>query len=190
MSMDQKTGSSVSIRLGCFLWSSQIIRSNPFFLWKNRYSYYAEVVLFFLLPISYCVYVPNNWYTQNDEMEEHHNAASAWYPDFGEHDLRWTSLPSSSLSSPWQLPEQKPSARNAARTVCEPCESDSHRGGGITVFDMNKSVDRRQVLTVLGIIFALCCIPTLLVVFTQLTGRMLPSILIGIALYFVFLRKK
>ena len=58
------------------------------------------------------------------------------------------------------------------------------------MFDMNKSVDRRQVLTVLGIIFALSCIPALLVVFTQLTGGMLPSILIGIALYFVFLRKK
>ena len=55
---------------------------------------------------------------------------------------------------------------------------------------MNKSVDRRQVLTVLGIILALSCVPTLLVLFTQLAGRMLPSILIGIALYFVFLRKK
>ena len=58
------------------------------------------------------------------------------------------------------------------------------------MFDMNKSSDRRQVLTVLGIIFALSCVPTLLVVFSQLTGRMLPSILIGITLYFVFLRKK
>ena len=58
------------------------------------------------------------------------------------------------------------------------------------MFDMNKSVDRRQVLTVLGIILILSCIPTFLVVFTQLAGRMLPSILIGIALYFVFLRKK
>ena len=58
------------------------------------------------------------------------------------------------------------------------------------MFDMNKSVDRRQVLTVLGIILALSCVPTLLVLFTQLAGRMLPSILIGIALYFVFLRKK
>ena len=93
-------------------------------------------------------------------------------------------------SSPWHLPGQRPSARNAARIVYEPCESESHRGGGITVFDMNKSVDRRQVLTVLVIIFALSCIPTLLVAFTQLTGRMLPSIRIGIALYFVFLRKK
>jgi len=58
------------------------------------------------------------------------------------------------------------------------------------VFDMNKSADRRQVLTVLGIILFLSCIPTLLVLFTQLAGRMLPSILIGIVLYFVFLRKK
>ena len=58
------------------------------------------------------------------------------------------------------------------------------------MFDMNKSVDRRQVLTVLGIILILSSIPTFLVMFTQLAGRMLPSILIGIALYFVFLRKK
>jgi hypothetical protein len=55
---------------------------------------------------------------------------------------------------------------------------------------MNKSVDRRQVLTVLGIIFALSCVPTLLVMFSHIAGRMLPSILVGIALYFVFLRKK
>ena len=58
------------------------------------------------------------------------------------------------------------------------------------MFDMNKSADRHQVLTVLGIILFLSCIPTLLVLFTQLAGRMLPSILIGIVLYFVFLRKK
>ena len=58
------------------------------------------------------------------------------------------------------------------------------------MFDMNKSVDRRQVLTVLGIILILSCIPTFLVLFTQLAGRILPSILIGVALYFVFLRKK
>ncbi len=58
------------------------------------------------------------------------------------------------------------------------------------MFDMNKSVERRQVLTVLGIILILSCIPTFLVLFTQLAGRMLPSILIGVALYFVFLRKK
>ncbi len=58
------------------------------------------------------------------------------------------------------------------------------------MFDMNKSVDRRQVLTVLGMILILSCIPAFLVLFTHLAGRMLPGILIGIALYFVFLRKK
>ena len=57
------------------------------------------------------------------------------------------------------------------------------------MFDMNKSADRRQVLTVLGIILVLSCIPTLLVLFSQVAGRLFPSILIGIALYFVFLRK-
>ena len=57
------------------------------------------------------------------------------------------------------------------------------------MFDMNKSADRRQVLTVLGIILALSCIPTLLVLFSHVAGRLLPSVLIGIALYFVFLRK-
>ena len=58
------------------------------------------------------------------------------------------------------------------------------------MFDMNKSVERRQVLTVLGILLILSCIPTFLVLFTQLAGGMLPSILIGVALYFIFLRKK
>ena len=58
------------------------------------------------------------------------------------------------------------------------------------MFDMNKSADRRQVLTVLGIILALSCIPTLLVLFSHMAGRLLPSVLIGIALYFVFLRNK
>ena len=57
------------------------------------------------------------------------------------------------------------------------------------MFDMNKSADRRQVLTVLGIILVLSCIPTILVLFSQVAGRLFPSILIGIALYFVFLRK-
>ena len=57
------------------------------------------------------------------------------------------------------------------------------------MFDMNKSADRRQVLIVLGIILALSCIPTLLVLFSHVAGRLLPSVLIGIALYFVFLRK-
>jgi len=58
------------------------------------------------------------------------------------------------------------------------------------VFDMNKNVDRRQVLAVLGMISALSFLPALLVIFTQLPGRIIPSILIGIALYFIFLRKK
>ena len=58
------------------------------------------------------------------------------------------------------------------------------------MFDMNRSADRRQVLTVLGIILVLSCVPALLVAFTQYAGRMLPSILAGIALYFVFLRKR
>ncbi len=58
------------------------------------------------------------------------------------------------------------------------------------MFDMNKSADRRQVLTVLGMILVLSCIPAFLVLFTQLAGRMLPSILVGVALYFAFLRKK
>ena len=55
---------------------------------------------------------------------------------------------------------------------------------------MNKNADRRQVLTVLGMILILSCIPAFLVLFTQLAGRLLPSILIGIALYYVFLRKR
>ena len=58
------------------------------------------------------------------------------------------------------------------------------------MFDMNKNADRRQVLTVLGMILILSCIPAFLVLFTQLAGRLLPSILIGIALYYVFLRKR
>ena len=57
------------------------------------------------------------------------------------------------------------------------------------MFDMNRSADRHQVLTVLGIILVLSCIPTLLVLFSHVAGRLLPSVLIGIALYFVFLRK-
>ena len=58
------------------------------------------------------------------------------------------------------------------------------------MFDMNKSADRRQVLAVLGIILGLSCIPALLVLFTHLAGRMIPGILIGIVLYFVFLRDR
>ncbi len=58
------------------------------------------------------------------------------------------------------------------------------------MFDMNKSADRRQVLAVLGMILFLSCVPAFLVLFTQLAGRMLPSLLIGMSLYFIFLRKK
>ncbi len=56
------------------------------------------------------------------------------------------------------------------------------------MFDMKKASDRCQVLSILGIVFALSCIPALLVVGTQLGGEMLPSIWIGIMLYFIFLR--
>ena len=78
----------------------------------------------------------------------------------------------------------------ALRASLRRCFSYALLAAILTVLDMNKSVDRRQVLTALGIILALSCVPTLLVVFSQIAGRMFPSILIGIALYFVFLRKK
>ncbi len=58
------------------------------------------------------------------------------------------------------------------------------------MFDMNKNADRRQVLAVLGIVLVLSCFPAFLVLFTHLAGRMLPSVLIEIALYFIFLRKR
>ena len=58
------------------------------------------------------------------------------------------------------------------------------------MFDMKKSEVRRQVLTVLGIILVLSCIPAFLVLLTQASGRVLTSVLIGLALYFIFLRKK
>ena len=58
------------------------------------------------------------------------------------------------------------------------------------MFDMKKSVDRRQVLTVLGMVLLLSCVPAFLVLFSQLAGRLFPSIVAGIALYFVFLRRK
>ena len=57
------------------------------------------------------------------------------------------------------------------------------------MFDMKKSVDRRQVLLVLGMILFFASIPTFLVVSTQLAGELLPSILFGITLYFIFFRK-
>ncbi len=58
------------------------------------------------------------------------------------------------------------------------------------MFDMNKSVERRQVLLVLGMILFFSSIPTFLVLSTHLAGELLPSILVGIALSFIFFRKK
>ncbi len=58
------------------------------------------------------------------------------------------------------------------------------------MFDMNKSADRRQVLTVLGIILVLSCIPTLLVVLSHVARKLLISVLIGMLLYLAFMRKK
>lgn len=54
---------------------------------------------------------------------------------------------------------------------------------------MKKGVDRRQVLLVLGMIIFFASIPTFLAVSTQLAEELLPSIMIGIALYFVFFWK-
>ena len=58
------------------------------------------------------------------------------------------------------------------------------------MFDMKKSVDRRQVLTALGMVLLLSCVPAFLVLFSQLAGRLFPSIVAGIVLSFVFLRRK
>ena len=58
------------------------------------------------------------------------------------------------------------------------------------MFDMKKSVDRRQVLLVLGMIVFFSSIPTFLVIFTELAGALLPSILVGVALYFIFFRNR
>ena len=57
------------------------------------------------------------------------------------------------------------------------------------MFDMKRSTDRRQVLSVLGLILVLACIPAFLVLFTQLAGELLLSVLVGAALYFIFFRK-
>ena len=57
------------------------------------------------------------------------------------------------------------------------------------MFDMNKSTDRRQVLAVLVMILVLSCIPALLVFFSHVAWRLIPGALIGIVLYFIFLRK-
>ena len=58
------------------------------------------------------------------------------------------------------------------------------------MFDMKKSVDRRQVLLVLGMILFFSSIPTFLVIFTELAVDLLPSILAGVALYFIFFRNR
>ena len=58
------------------------------------------------------------------------------------------------------------------------------------MFDMKKSVDRRQVLLVLGMILFFSSIPTFLVIFTELAEDLLPSILAGVALYFIFFRNR
>ncbi len=58
------------------------------------------------------------------------------------------------------------------------------------MFDMKKSVDRRQVLLVLGMILFFSSIPTFLVIFTELAVDLLPSILVGVALYFIFFRNR
>jgi hypothetical protein len=58
------------------------------------------------------------------------------------------------------------------------------------VFDMKKSVDRRQVLLVLGMILFFSSIPTFLVIFTELAVDLLPSIMAGVALYFIFFRNR
>ena len=58
------------------------------------------------------------------------------------------------------------------------------------MFDMKNIADRRRVLLVLGVILVCASIPTFLVVSTQLAGALLPSVLVGVALYFIFFGKK
>ena len=57
------------------------------------------------------------------------------------------------------------------------------------MFDMNHSGDRRPVLMILGIIIACACMPTLLVAATRIFRYIIPGILAGAALYYIFLRK-
>ena len=57
------------------------------------------------------------------------------------------------------------------------------------MFDMNKSVDRRQAVLTLGMILFFASMPAFLILVTQLDGDLLPSILIGVALYIIFSRK-
>lgn len=113
------------------LWRS----ATGFFDWKNSTAYFSPLILYSYPQIRYSIHVPNDRYMRNDRIGGTKNAASAWSSYPGEHDLWRPSLPLPSSSSPWQIPGQRPSARNAARTVHEPCESESHRGGGITVFE-------------------------------------------------------
>ena len=58
------------------------------------------------------------------------------------------------------------------------------------MFDMRNRTDRRQVLSVLGIILTCSSIPGLLVVCSENPGVMVPSILEGIILYFGLLRER
>ena len=57
------------------------------------------------------------------------------------------------------------------------------------MFDMNNSGDRRPVLVILGIIIACACMPTLLVAAMRIFRYIIPGILAGAALYYIFLRK-
>ena len=105
-----------------------------FFEWKNNMAYFSALILYFTAQIHYPIHVPNDRYILNDRNGGTQNAASAWSPDSWKHDLWWSSLPLPSSPSSWRLPGQRPFARNAARIVYEPCESESHRGG-LTVFE-------------------------------------------------------
>ena len=53
------------------------------------------------------------------------------------------------------------------------------------MFDMRKSEDRRQVLSVLGIILILSSIPAFLVLASQVAVDLFPGFLAGLALYAV-----
>ena len=50
---------------------------------------------------------------------------------------------------------------------------------------MNKSDDRRQVLTVLGIILMLSSVPAFLVLASEMAAEVFPGFLAGLALYAV-----
>lgn len=53
----------------------------------------------------------------------------------------------------------------------------------------NKTFDRRIFLAMLAILIGMM-IPTILVVLTQTCAHMIPSVLVGIGLYHIFIRKK